>query len=468
MKRAPRALLACLFALGAGACAQDRPSLQDAPNRVRRVVRPTDAPEPTSIPREWIVVESTDEPDSARARLAIALVEHDFRFPRAGEPLAWDASARWTEREALDDGEIAAPWTIAATRVSFEAPGVWMADLDGAAHLFVNGDLFVGDPERRGHRGVPVAVRAGDNDVYVVGARGSASLTFWRPSDRIVMADWDCFVPRRAEDLDASVDDMLWGEIVMPAFNASSKPCDELHRHYGKLRLPGAPSTFDWRCGESTVPLGLTIDGTYLGEFGEDPDVWTERGAGIVWLSMYVDEDDSHASDFDVALRPSGRIARPRVPLRGMLAAEPLWIVASTAGTADEDDACVAVARWLHQWAWYAGDADAHVVLDAQFDVARTRNAVPAGASVLYVGIRPDSNPLSTAVWNRMSPARSGDGPRELRTLGFAEWPDANGSAAAIVATDADGLRLALALDPLDVPADATFVAQDGMLRRRD
>ena len=51
-----------------------------------------------------------------------------------------------------------------------------MANLQGASHLFVNGELFTGDVERRGYRGVPVYLRKGRNDVYALGIDGVFSL----------------------------------------------------------------------------------------------------------------------------------------------------------------------------------------------------------------------------------------------------------------------------------------------------
>ena len=110
-----------------------------------------------------------------------------------------------------------------------------MANLEGASHLFVNGELFVGDVERRGYRGVPVFLRKGRNDVFVLGIDRAFALSFWQPSTRVVMADWDCFLPRREEDLHQPLAELLMGSLFVPVFNVSTETCHHLHRHYGRL-----------------------------------------------------------------------------------------------------------------------------------------------------------------------------------------------------------------------------------------
>ncbi len=66
-----------------------------------------------------------------------------------------------------------------------------LARLQGASTLFVNGDGFVGDVYRYGWPGVPVALRAGRNEIYVTGIRGAFQFELQEPSGALILDEYD-------------------------------------------------------------------------------------------------------------------------------------------------------------------------------------------------------------------------------------------------------------------------------------
>lgn len=159
------------------------------------------------VPREWLVLSATDRrgrrpfgPDAVFLRY---LLDPRSTPPVSGEEVAPGelGHARvWTERNAGEDGRLPredAAW--AYTAVELSTGGVLMADLQGASRLFVNGVGFVGDVYGYGKRGVPVALRAGRNDLFISGLRGDPRLGLWRPPAVVFFGGWDSTAPDLVE-----------------------------------------------------------------------------------------------------------------------------------------------------------------------------------------------------------------------------------------------------------------------------
>lgn len=155
----------------------------------------------TLLPRDWLVLPAVDatgrRPFNASAPFARYLLDPSAAPPRKDEALAGDlgATRAWTESVPDEQGRIAGGAAWAYTAIESRAERVMIANLQGAARLYVNGAGFVGDLYAYGFRGVPVALRAGRNDVYVSGIRGGFRLELWQPKARVVVGEWDVTRP---------------------------------------------------------------------------------------------------------------------------------------------------------------------------------------------------------------------------------------------------------------------------------
>ncbi|MDA1259833.1 MAG: prolyl oligopeptidase family serine peptidase [Planctomycetota bacterium] len=135
----------------------------------------------------WLSLAPVDRsgriPFSPDAVFATHLLTPDAAAPTSGLRInGSEGEAIWAVVEPGDGNRIplrGAGWAFAT--VSCSASGVWLARLDGASRLVVNGDSFPGDVYRYGFSGVPVPLRAGVNHVFVSGARGSFDLSFSTP-----------------------------------------------------------------------------------------------------------------------------------------------------------------------------------------------------------------------------------------------------------------------------------------------
>lgn len=147
------------------------------------------APAAPSAPQitEWLRIPGLDPggriPFSGDAVFAAHLLDPAWPPPQAGGKLQGSSGEGTWEAVTPDaQGSVSVRgggWAYAAVRAAEDA--VWIAQLSGAARLFVNGDGFTGDLYRYGYAGVPVQLRAGVNHVFVGGARGGFSLTFSAP-----------------------------------------------------------------------------------------------------------------------------------------------------------------------------------------------------------------------------------------------------------------------------------------------
>jgi hypothetical protein len=199
---------------------------------------------PPIVPEHWLVVQESTQKRGEPA-LARCLLDARGAGPRP-EPGSWSELS--SKRPA---GVVAA-----YTRVASERDEVRMARLSGAKLLIVNGEGFVGDIDNRGFRGVPVALKKGNNDLYVFDIPDSFELELWCPETRSVLATWDVGWPG------STLDD----DVTYPVFNASLAPVECLHVHYGHALVDGpdcTPQVTDWRDGGRILPLGLRIGASY-------------------------------------------------------------------------------------------------------------------------------------------------------------------------------------------------------------
>ena len=124
--------LVCLCSIAAGAFAQDRPSLQDAPNRVRSAgaVDDPDAlrklwgpphsgatadpdapatppvPEAPFVPREWLVIDGECDAVATIQGFVTRMLVPRAAAPVADDAVAWDAAKHWVARSANEAGAI--------------------------------------------------------------------------------------------------------------------------------------------------------------------------------------------------------------------------------------------------------------------------------------------------------------------------------------------------------------------------
>ncbi len=173
-------------------------------------------------PQGWLTLEAVD----ARGRRPFrpdAVFRRHLHDPASPAPAAGDevtgstGSAAWRPAEPGEDGFLnGVGWGYATVRCQRDR--VVMAELTGATTLFVNGEAFVGDHYRFGHRGVPVALREGENRLYVTGVRGGFRLRLWQPDGPVQFAGW---TPRRP---DLVAGRPVAGEIGLAVMNATAAP----------------------------------------------------------------------------------------------------------------------------------------------------------------------------------------------------------------------------------------------------
>jgi dienelactone hydrolase len=199
-------------------------------------------PEVESAPRElagfvaldWLVLRPVDargrRPLRPDAVLRDHLLKSDAEPPLAGMIVRGEVdSANWNQLRASEDGTLAGErFAWAYTSVEHEEAGVWMANLQGANTLYVNGEAFQGDVYRYGFGGVPVLLKAGVNHIYVNGNRGGFTLRFDEPATEQFFADWDRTLPDVAGpfavvEVNASTD---WSPTGDPPLSVSKRALD--------------------------------------------------------------------------------------------------------------------------------------------------------------------------------------------------------------------------------------------------
>jgi len=174
--------------------------------------------------REVLVLPAVDgrgrRPFRPDAVLARHLVRAGSPAPAVGERVKGETGeAEWSARTAGEDGRVGdAAWAFA--RVESDAARVVLARLEGASTLFVNGVPFAGDLYGYGFGGVPVALQAGVNELYVSGLRGTFRLSLAPCEEGVLFGPWDLTLPTQTVGSPAS---WLSGILLL---NASLQPAE--------------------------------------------------------------------------------------------------------------------------------------------------------------------------------------------------------------------------------------------------
>ncbi len=171
-----------------------------------RLVAPARADEPaaaaTPVVERWLLLDldagGPREPFRPSAAFRRYLLAPSAEAPEAGVVVeAADGShAAWRpavpdERGFVDPDEA----SYAAGTVTASADGVWLASVERAGALFVNGTPFVGDAYGHGIVRVPVELRAGANALFVLAPRGPFRVRFERPEAPLFVATEDPTLP---------------------------------------------------------------------------------------------------------------------------------------------------------------------------------------------------------------------------------------------------------------------------------
>lgn len=153
------------------------------------------------LPAHWLVLPTVDaggrRPFNASSPFARYLLAPDAPGPVVGEELTGDLGQKktWSAVDAGADGRVGADAAWAFTTIESPVERVLLADLQGAARVYVNGAGFAGDLYGYGFHGVPIALRAGTNRVFVSGIRGAFRLELAAVADAVVTGDWDVTRP---------------------------------------------------------------------------------------------------------------------------------------------------------------------------------------------------------------------------------------------------------------------------------
>lgn len=232
----------------------------------------------------WLVADGLDRggriPFSADPLFVACVL--DGASPRAGDTVR-GASGETAWREAEPAGGSVrvgrGGWAFAVANV--EQDGVWLARLQGAARLTVAGDSYAGDLYGYGFSGVPVPLRAGDNPLFVSGARGDFTLSFAPLGEGLHALPED--------DLVAPLREGFFGEqwIALAFANPSPRPTGPLElivlgrrpvEGFVRVRAPGIPG---FSVGKVAVPLRTSRIVTPGEVAGEVPmTVLVRDGAG--------------------------------------------------------------------------------------------------------------------------------------------------------------------------------------------
>jgi len=132
---------------------------------------------------------------------------------------------RWTKVTAKDDGtfdgEVAAQGAYLSFRVTSDADRVWLLHAVGHDFVYVNGDLRPGDPYGYGWLRLPVALRAGENELLFRASRGAFRARLVPPPADVFLSADDATLP----DVLGGAPDGLWsGQGAVVVVNATRTP----------------------------------------------------------------------------------------------------------------------------------------------------------------------------------------------------------------------------------------------------
>lgn len=205
-------------------------------------------------PSRWLVIDRVDargrrpfRPDAVFDRY---LLDRTAPAPSAGERVSGEVGESvWEWRSVDENGRVPDRPGWAYAELELDQPTVALAHLVGAATLWVNGDPAVGDPYAySGWGGVPVALRAGSNSVFVSGVRSPFRLELEPAPAGLLACAWDLTRP------DVVGDEPLLAELGVLVLNASQRPRSALEYSVsgpGLARVEGVVAA-------DLTPLGLT------------------------------------------------------------------------------------------------------------------------------------------------------------------------------------------------------------------
>lgn len=160
-----------------------------------------EAEQPVVVPREWLVIAPVDgrgrRPFNPNAVLGRHLLDRAAPPPREGDHLSGELGREqaWTRRRIDENGRLGGgPIQAAFATVDWPRDGVALADLDGAAMVWVNGTPQVGDVYGDGMGGLPVAMKAGGNALFVTGARGAFRLELRGTAPALLVNPFDATI----------------------------------------------------------------------------------------------------------------------------------------------------------------------------------------------------------------------------------------------------------------------------------
>ena len=419
--------------------------------------RPAKPVPPPIVPDHWLVL-AKDSGCSAAQVFTRHLLD-----PQSPPPALAAGGLPWKSAESNSPADIFAAYT----RIASERDEVRMARLTGAEHLFVNGCGFVGDADARGYRGVPVALRKGENHVYVLGGAGAFELELWSSPVRVLLATWDLDWPAPDEQY-----------FTYSVFNADVEPVDFLHVHYGHFVTEDAncpPVLTDWADGGRLLPLGVRVSGSYWTQLASDECPFRGVDSPVAVRVSVSARDEKGADDQTLRghIRSFGVPAPKRRSLEGTtglvvsrLAGATLPLLVLPADSAESSELLGRV-RFDQQVLWYRSRATPEVVHDVELlahDIETDRDhvnwyvwsAAQGGRYVLY------GNSETNKVWSRFV---SEDAPIQVRRsslvvkgtryqgddiCGWFAAPSRGGkSAVAIADTGVRGARLGYFVQPL-------------------
>jgi hypothetical protein len=407
---------------------------------------PRPASPPPIRPTDFLVVDAAGPEEQAwPAFITRYVLDPGSSVPVEGSVAPW-GEAKWHRAKMPAQGELKGEFCFAASVIHADQHGVWMARLPGASALFVNGEGFVGDPERRGYLGVPVELRAGDNSVLVAGIEGGFELEFWKPPARIVMGTWDLAHPFLYRG--CATDFGL--ELEMPLFNASVETVGYLHYHYGHAQCDDGslvPVLTDWRDGGYLAPLGMIIKASYL--FGtRDVDAGSECEHFLVPITAQ-DQNDADADRRVIELSEGSARERAGIAPSWSDLGLDAWtiLVYGTMGSTEYQATTLALTRYYQQRLWYRSNICLRILPDTVFMNPDPEIDESQGTAIVF-----GDSSVNAVIGRPWAPATqpSSDGPPILKVTA----PPRMGPKRArppfgvFSAPDARTLRLLYAVDP--------------------
>lgn len=203
--------------------------------------------------RDWLVIGPLDQRGrrafNPSAVLAHHLLDRAVAPPIAGDTLTGELGRpqAWQTIEAGANGQLDGAFAAAFTTVEWPAAEVVLAELTGAATLWVNGIPQIGDVYGDGCGGLPIALREGANQLFVTGIRGGFRLALAPPPAELLFNPFDATVGDLVAGAPASV------HVGLVVINATDRLLPRLELDFGSDRA------------EDPIELGTASDPAGLG-----------------------------------------------------------------------------------------------------------------------------------------------------------------------------------------------------------